>query len=98
MKIKTESGSIYELDLLEKRFRRVSGEGSPTLRLGSDGEWRNYLAVTFPRVGDRVWVTWGHTEHASQCTTTSPVAEITDMSESDVAVCMTFGRESQNSC
>jgi len=98
VKIKTQTGSFYEIDLLEKKFRRLTGDGTPTPRTGDDVVWKNYLAVTFPRVGDRVFVTWRHTDECSQCTTTSPVSEITDITESDMAVCMSFGRDSQNSC
>lgn len=37
----TESGSVYELDLRQKRLRRLSGVATPRT---PDGEWREFVA------------------------------------------------------
>lgn len=41
--IKTESGSIYELDQANKRIRRIEGMQVPTPRMGSDGTWKTFV-------------------------------------------------------
>jgi hypothetical protein len=36
----TETGSVYELDLPQKRMRRLSGVATPRT---PDGQWRTYV-------------------------------------------------------
>jgi hypothetical protein len=42
MKFKTMSGTIYEVDWVSKKVRRLSGTADPTLRQGKDGEWKAF--------------------------------------------------------
>jgi hypothetical protein len=42
MIVRTETGSIYEVDRKNKRVRRLTGEKNPTPRMGKDGEWKTY--------------------------------------------------------
>ena len=91
MKIRTQTGSMYELDLIENRFRRLTGEGVPTPRMGNDGQWKTYQEARFPVVGEPLLVIWRTTDDGvMQTTMTSPVKDIFDFTESDMAVCSSF--------
>lgn len=50
MKFVTESGSLYEVDLSEKKTRRLIGVSNPTSRQKNDGEWQTYQYI-FPTDG-----------------------------------------------
>lgn len=41
----TESGSVYELDEVQRRVRRLSGVTTPTARQSADGEWQEYAKL-----------------------------------------------------
>ena len=45
MKVKTYSGSLYEVDPANKRVRRVSGKTEPSNSSYKDGEWRGYKEI-----------------------------------------------------
>lgn len=87
-RIKTESGSVYELDLTGKRIRRLSGVAAPTARQGADGSWRAYDAIwpIEPRVGRGMLISWADESVGPAAapgtfpgTVTSNVAEITEL-------------------
>jgi hypothetical protein len=44
--IKTITGSVYEIDTISKRIRRINGTHAPTSRQGNDGEWKVYASLT----------------------------------------------------
>lgn len=56
MKFKTISGSTYEVDLANKRMRRLVGETQNSARIRS-GEWRNYsmIYLEIGRPGEILW-------------------------------------------
>lgn len=54
----TSTGSTYEVDLENKRIRRLSGEHDPTPRQGRDGDWRSYLEITPIEVNAPVGIFW----------------------------------------
>lgn len=57
----TESGSTYEVDVINKKIRRLNGAKDPTPRQGRDGEWRDY-SYLWPsplRVGEMAIIVWG---------------------------------------
>jgi len=60
IKVKTESGSVYEIDTDGKRFRRLSGERPPTARQGADGSWRGYARIdpSQLQVGLPIFIMW----------------------------------------
>jgi hypothetical protein len=58
--LRTESGSVYELDQVNKRVRRLSGVRAATARQGADGAWRQYdqLGPDTPTVGLPLFFKW----------------------------------------
>lgn len=60
--IHTESGSIYEFEFKDKRFRRVKGKSAPTERTGSDGIWQSYVNIGRHLDGLLVTLMYDHTE------------------------------------
>lgn len=88
MQFKTESNSIYQVDLESKRIRRLSGTSAPTIRQGIDGNWKTYKEFFYPIVGKPAVIVWDivpiHDDenHILKSTVTSPVVEISDV-ESD---------------
>ena len=60
MKFVTISGSMYEVDLEEKKCRRLIGIQDPQPRQGKDGEWKNYKDIfpSPPLVGMQVIFIW----------------------------------------
>jgi hypothetical protein len=58
MKFTTESGSTYEVDLENKRVRRLAGAKSPTERQGKDGDWRTFVGISPIRSGLPVLFIW----------------------------------------
>lgn len=59
MRFRTISGSVYELDDLNKRIRRMSGAKDPTPRQGPDGEWKTYAhLLEAPQEGKSLVIVW----------------------------------------
>ena len=58
MKFRTESGSTYEVDVENKRVRRLAGTNPATSRQGKDGDWRDFIAATPISVGLPVLFIW----------------------------------------
>jgi hypothetical protein len=54
----TESQSAYEVDLQNKRVRRLRGAADPTPRQGKDGEWKEYTDISPIVVGLSVAIFW----------------------------------------
>ena len=54
----TQSGSVYELDLDNKRIRRMVGKHDATERQGKDGEWKRFAGVSTPRLGEALLIIW----------------------------------------
>ena len=83
MKIVTETGSTYEIDVANKRIRRLTGKGNPTPRVGKDGKWREYNSIGPVKEGLRLAIVWsdqlgslGAVPGALPGTVTSPIVEI----------------------
>jgi len=72
--------SIYELDLDNKRIRRIHGTGETRIT----EEWKEYLNVTKPQVGFSMVIVWvieqqvGGNEVLTKTTQTSMVTEVID--------------------
>lgn len=79
MTFRTESGSVYEVDDLGTRVRRVEGLGDPTPRVGSDGEWRACESV-YVKLGRPAFILWAVVEvdgqRVERATETSRVVEV----------------------
>jgi hypothetical protein len=75
MRFKTATGSVYELDQLEKKVRRLTGVENPTPRQGTDGEWKEYKSVSriTTKHGTQFFFDWTGLGNG---TTTSPVIEL----------------------
>lgn len=75
MRFTTQSGSVYEVDVTNKKIRRLSGTTDPTPRQGEDGEWKSYEdfgSLTEILIGNKGKLTigesavivWVQSEHA----------------------------------
>lgn len=58
MKFETISGSVYEVDEVNKQCRRLIGMKDPLPRQGKDGEWKPYIEMVGPRVGEPCVFFW----------------------------------------
>jgi hypothetical protein len=78
--VKTITGSVYLINEEAKKIQRVSGAGTPTKRIGTDGEWKNYAAIDFDLFPGCLYIIWdgvaSETEFAFRGTRTSKIAEI----------------------
>lgn len=84
----TTSGSSYELDISNKRIRRLDGKKDPQPRQGKDGEWKTYAAILpeVPRVGEGVIIFWtkdtplleGSDKNNNPCTITSVIVSVSE--------------------
>ena len=58
MKFTTYSGSTYEVDLANKKARRLNGKHDPMPRQGIDGKWKKYINIIGPEVGSSCVFVW----------------------------------------
>lgn len=80
MIIKTTS-SIYEINLENKIIRRLMGVNAPTSRQEKDGEWKPFLDIFIPDVGQSFLIVWEYVEQEGRrtvfkTTMSSPIKEI----------------------
>jgi hypothetical protein len=85
MRFQTESGSLYEVNEIDKQVRRLNGASDPTPRQGKDGEWKHYDAILSGiEVGRSVMIVWTSdiqpppVEGSLPTTITSPVVKIVE--------------------
>lgn len=85
MIIRTESGSLYEIDVPGSRIRRLRGTAPGTARVGNDGDWRAYsqLFPAHPERGSCLSIIWAADDRGPAArpghvpgTMTSPVVEV----------------------
>lgn len=57
MKFETASGSLYEVDDINKKIRRLIGIKDPTPRQGIDGQWRGYKELAL-ELGQSAVIFW----------------------------------------
>lgn len=55
LRVKTGSGSLYDIDLKSKRLRRLSG--APTTVRATE-EWKPYFYLRGPEIGDSLVIVW----------------------------------------
>ena len=70
LRVRTESGSVYDVDLEEGRIRRVHGRHGPTDMQPQDGIWRRFDGLEGPDPGQPMVVYWA-TEAAAGAKKTS---------------------------
>lgn len=78
-RVRTESGSVYDLDFEKMRIRRVHGRHGPADSQPQDGIWRKIAGAEKPVVGQPMVVYWAKEAAGAQETdfgfrTTSVVA------------------------
>jgi hypothetical protein len=56
----TTENSQYEVDVENKRIRRLTGDYDPTTRQGADGVWKMFSVISEIQVGQPVLVGWEH--------------------------------------
>lgn len=78
MTFETYSGSIYEFDAANLQIRRVSGQGTPTARVGTDGDWKPCLGVYNISKDLCAVIHWRNAGDRAQCTVTSLIVRIYD--------------------
>lgn len=64
LRVRTESGSVYDIDLESRRIRRVHGRHGPADTQPQDGIWRRFTGLEGPTPGEQMIVYWA-TEAAS---------------------------------
>lgn len=85
--IKTETGSLYEIDLEGKRLRRIEGISPCLPRVGEDGVWKIFeraeiLSMVEPKANQAtqhlvvIWSGDGRAAVGKRATVTSPIVEI----------------------
>jgi hypothetical protein len=81
MKFITRSGSLYQIDVANKKIRRLEGKANATPHQGADGEWKSYEAIGSPTemlssapaeedkvklaIGEGALIVWVQSEHAA---------------------------------
>jgi hypothetical protein len=75
--IKTEN-SCYELDLTNKRIRRLQGVYSSTPKQGNDNEWKLYSDISIPAQGDSMLIIWSYDKDTAKSTLTSNIISVED--------------------
>lgn len=58
LRVRTESGSVYDVDLDGCRIRRVHGRHGPADTQPQDGIWRRFAGIEGPEPGRPMIVYW----------------------------------------
>ena len=75
MIVRTETGSVYEINHEEKLIRRQSGEGPPTDRM--EGGWRPFEDIFAGQLGMPLVIVWGDDVAALDPDAPPPIAKTT---------------------
>jgi hypothetical protein len=77
MIVKTQTGSLYEIDEDNKQVRRLHGTKQAT-KLQGDNEWKKYAFIADAEVGQSLLIIWADKAegYAVPTTITSPITEI----------------------
>lgn len=83
LRVRTESGSVYDVDQVGMRIRRVHGRHGPADTQPQDGIWRDFTGLEGPTAGQQMVVYWA-TEAAGARETnlgfrTTVVVEVTEV-------------------
>jgi len=58
LRVRTESGSVYDVDLQTSQIRRAHGRHGPADTQPQDGIWRRFNGIEGPEVGHPMVVYW----------------------------------------
>ncbi|MGH9089471.1 MAG: hypothetical protein ACRDYZ_15415 [Acidimicrobiales bacterium] len=58
LRVRTESGSVYDVDQVGQRIRRVHGRHGPADTQPQDGIWRRFAGIEGPEPGRPMIVYW----------------------------------------
>ena len=93
LRVRTESGSVYDVDREGMRIRRVHGRHGPADTQPQDGIWRSFIGLEGPTPGEQMVVYWvaeasgaRETNLGFRTTVVVDVAEVASSAESDGAV------------
>lgn len=82
-RVRTESGSVYDVDLEGMRIRRVHGRHGPTDTQPQDGIWRRIRGLVGPTTGESMVAYWAteaagatETDYGFRTTVVTEVIEI----------------------
>lgn len=77
------ANSTYEIDAEGKRVRRLHGKYAATERQSADGEWKSFVIMSDPQVGQSVLFGWSQDEETGtlKSTYTSPIVSIDQVPE-----------------
>ena len=82
-RVRTESGSVYDVDLDGMRIRRVHGRHGPTDTQPQDGIWRRIRGLEGPTAGESMVVYWAteaaggkETDYGFRTTVVTEVIEV----------------------
>lgn len=65
LRVRTDSGSVYDVDHDGKRIRRVHGRLGPSDTKPQDGIWRQFVGLDGPVVGETMVVYWASQDGGS---------------------------------
>jgi len=60
LRVRTESGSVYDVDHAGMRIRRVHGRHGPADTQPQDGIWRSFTGLEGPTAGKPMVVYWAN--------------------------------------
>jgi hypothetical protein len=60
LRVRTESGSVYDVDHAGMRIRRVHGRHGPADTQPQDGIWRSFTGLEGPTAGEPMVVYWAN--------------------------------------
>lgn len=60
LRVRTESGSVYDVDHTLMRIRRVHGRHGPADTQPQDGIWRSFTGLEGPTAGESMVVYWAN--------------------------------------
>lgn len=67
-RVRTESGSVYDVDRRAMRIRRVHGKHGPADTQPQDGIWRRVAGIEGPTIGETMVVYWAKEAAGAQQT------------------------------
>jgi hypothetical protein len=86
-RVRTESGSVYDVDRRGMRIRRVHGRHGPADTQPQDGIWRRIAGIEGPVIGEPMVVYWAKEAPGGRETDygfrTSAVLDVTDTRDGD---------------
>jgi hypothetical protein len=84
-RVRTESGSVYDVDRRGMRIRRVHGRHGPADTQPQDGIWRRIAGIEGPLIGEPMVVYWAKEAAGARETDygfrTTAVLEVTEVTE-----------------